>query len=183
MDLAWLASRLDGDRPELGERLRSVAELVDRTIGTVRRIATELRPGVLDELGLQAAIEWQAAEFTHRTGIATSLDLDLPEPPGGQTAVALFRILQEALTNVARHSRASRVTIELRREGDVLHLGVADDGRGAKRGALAAGRSLGILGMRERAAVLGGSAQVRSGPRGTTVVVRLPRSDHEDLAP
>jgi signal transduction histidine kinase len=183
MDIVWLASKLAGERPELDGRLRAMAELADGTIATMRRIATELRPRVLDELGLVEAIEWRAADFSERTGIATELALAAPEPPPSpQVAAALFRILQEALTNVARHAAARRVRIELRRDGQALLLRVADDGRGASPAALRSPESLGLLGMRERAAMLGGTATVQSGRRGTTVSARLPLEAPEEPA-
>ena len=165
------------DPAAIAAQLESMQGQVKGALASVRRIATELRPDVLDSLGLAAALEWQAAEFTHRTGIACSVAL----PPGPQEvdaarATALFRICQEALTNAARHSGATRVRIELRRAGAAIELAVADDGRGmALDGEQGVALSLGILGMRERAAVLGGEVVIDSAPgRGTTVTARLP---------
>jgi signal transduction histidine kinase len=129
-------------------------------------------------LGLVAAIEWAVDEFQARTGIESNVsfpdaDLALDE----QSATALFRILQEALTNVARHARATRVTIRLAREQGDLVLEVRDDGRGIREEQLASGRSLGILGMRERAILLGGEFSIGGTPEnGTTVTVRIPEA-------
>ncbi|HEX2199339.1 MAG TPA: PAS domain-containing protein [Burkholderiales bacterium] len=163
------------EREALAVQLQSIEELVGRLIDSVRRIVTELRPEVLDSLGLAAALEWQAEEFSRRTGIACTLSL-----PGGavevgpERATALFRISQEALSNAARHSGADLVEIELRRDGAFLEMRIADDGRGI---APQAGETVtfGLRGMRERAAMLGGSATIAGAPgKGTTVTVRLP---------
>ena len=163
------------DRDVLAAQLESMEELVGGLLTSVRRIVTELRPEVLDTLGLTAAIEWQAEDFGRRTGIACTLAL-----PGGavetgmERSTALFRIFQEALSNVARHSGATQVQVELRRDGAFLEMRVADNGRGFAPEE-APTTSLGLRGMRERAAMLGGSAIVSSAQgRGTTVTVRLP---------
>jgi PAS domain S-box-containing protein len=165
------------DQAGIVAQLESMQAQVKGALASVRRIATELRPDVLDSLGLAAALEWQAAEFTHRTGIACAVALPpAPLEVDAARATALFRICQEALTNAARHSGASRVHLELRSAAAVLELSVADDGRGmALDGEQGVGLSLGILGMRERAAALGGEVAIDSAPgRGTTVTARLP---------
>ena len=180
LDLAWLAGQVGPVRTEAEtswlEKVRSMSDLVDLTIEQVRRIASELRPGVLDDLGLSAAIEWQAAEFESRTGIACRLQSD-PEaeavPP--EHATAMFRIFQEALTNVARHARAKNVEVELEKRDGTLRLKVQDDGHGIGDAELQASTSLGLLGMRERAHLLGGETTIRRGdPAGTVVEVSLP---------
>jgi signal transduction histidine kinase len=151
-------------------------ELVGNLLSSVRRIVTDLRPEVLDALGLAAALEWQAAEFGRRTGIACSVALPAEAVPAGpERATALFRICQEALSNVARHSGAKRVRIELQRDAPFLVMRVADDGRGITPEEQRAPSALGLLGMRERAAMLGGTARIEGvAGRGTTVTVRLP---------
>jgi signal transduction histidine kinase len=158
------------------QRLQAVFWLLDEAIHSVRRIGTDLRPGVLDDLGLAAAIEWAVEEFQARTGIETYVslpdgDLALDE----ERATALFRILQEALTNVARHAHATRVTVRLAQEHGDLSLEVRDNGTGFQQEQLAGSRSLGILGMRERAILLAGEFNI-SGTleKGTTVKVRIP---------
>jgi signal transduction histidine kinase len=130
---------------------------------------------VLDTLGLTAALEWQAAEFSRRTGIACTLALPVGAvEASAERAAALFRIAQEALSNVARHSGARSVEIELRRDGASLEMRIADDGRGISPQA-GATVTLGLRGMRERAAMLGGTATIAGAPgKGTTVTVRLP---------
>jgi PAS domain S-box-containing protein len=186
MEAAWIASRLPGDAAEPRERARSMASLIDSTISTIRRIATELRPGVLDDLGLLPAIEWQAGEFAQRTGIATRVEAAAAGAEGAAPALdrvaldrdratAVFRIFQEALTNVARHARAARVTVTASGSARQLVLRIRDDGGGFDPREAAARRSLGLLGMQERAALFGGSVEVASRRgQGTTVTVRIP---------
>jgi PAS domain S-box-containing protein len=177
---ASLIRDLPVDAKNLADRVASIMKLADETIQAVRRISTELRPGVLDDLGLMAAIEWAGAEFQNRTG--TSCRLDLPENDiviDQERATALFRILQEALTNVARHSNATRVNIRLAEEERSLVLEVHDNGKGIGKDELSSGRSLGILGMRERALVLGGGIVISGAPdEGTTIEVRIPETSH-----
>jgi signal transduction histidine kinase len=163
------------DQPVPLER-ESVLKLIDGAIQSVRRISTELRPGILDDLGLVAAVEWTAEEFEARTGIECYVSL--PEADlemDGEHATALFRILQEALTNVARHAKATQVIVRLSEEEGDLSLEVRDNGRGIPEEQFASGRSLGILGMRERALLLGGGVTINSAPgTGTSVRVRIP---------
>ena len=175
LDVAALSRQLPADQ---AARAEAVTNLVDQTIRAVRRIATELRPGVLDDLGLAAAAQWAAEDFEARTGIACAVsvpDEELDVAP--EAATQLFRILQEALTNVARHARARHVSIRLAGDGKGVVLEVRDDGIGADARRLAAGGSLGILGMQERAALHAGVLTGESAPeQGTVVRVRLPRS-------
>jgi PAS domain S-box-containing protein len=177
LDLAWMRKRIakEWDREPaapLLEKAEEMAELIDSTVQTVRRVAAELRPGILDDFGLTAALEWQSQEFMKRTGIRC--DLTLAEiDVGGQRAMALFRIIQEALTNVARHAGATEVGIRLQREGDELILEVRDNGQGFADQKHRP-RSFGIQGMRERAILMGGTLEVVSRPgEGTTVTARV----------
>ncbi len=175
LDLSWLKGRLK-DRPDLAERVQSVVSRIDGTIDTVRRIATELRPSVLDHLGLVAAVEWQAQEFEKRTGITVRLELSSAHPAVDDArATTVFRILQESLTNVARHASATRVEIALALGPDAVTLQVADDGRGISEAERTALRSLGLVGIRERAIACGGECTIegRAG-QGTTVTARIP---------
>jgi PAS domain S-box-containing protein len=181
MDVAWLEKKL-ATSPETAresgvEKLKSMSVLLDTTLGAVQRIAADLRPGVLDELGLEAATEWYVRDFESRTGIVCHLQADLKGAPvEAGLATAVFRILQEALTNVARHSGAGRVEIHLSADTNELRLEIRDDGRGIPNDQVAASQSLGLLGMRERALSLGGDLLVRGIPDvGTTVTLRLPR--------
>ena len=150
--------------------------LVDETIHSVRRISTELRPSVLDHLGLVAAVEWAAAEFQERTGIRCRVNL--PETHRAiepERATALFRIFQETLTNIARHAGATEVRIDLRQPGGNLELEVSDNGHGISEAQRAGPGSLGILGMRERALLMGGEFTIAGNSgKGTAVRVRIP---------
>ncbi|HZR20656.1 MAG TPA: sensor histidine kinase [Verrucomicrobiae bacterium] len=184
LDIGWLNRQL-GQPVELVKyqalqaKLAGMSEVTDTAIGSVQRIASELRPVVLDSLGLCAAIEWQARDFQSRTGIecrasVPETELRLEREP----ATALFRILQESLTNVARHANATQVEIQLRAEADGLSLRVRDNGRGVSAAELANPKSVGLVGMRERAALLGGQCDIFRPPQGgTTVEAHLPRGD------
>jgi PAS domain S-box-containing protein len=175
---ASLIRELPEDAKQQSNRAESIAKLADETIQAVRRISTELRPEILDELGLVAAVEWAAQEFEARAG--TNCRLDLPKDDiviDQERATALFRILQETLTNVKRHANATQVNVRLAKEGGSLTLEVHDNGKGINEEELSAGRSLGILGMRERSLLLGGEFTITGGlGEGTTVRVRIPET-------
>lgn len=176
IDLAWLGQRLPEDRDWLHEKVRTMTERIDATIHAVRRISTELRPGILDHLGLVATLEWQVREFQDRTGIpcvftrsADHLVID------AMRSTTLFRICQEALTNVVRHANATRVDVDLRGVGTHVVLTVRDNGRGISKNAVADPRSLGLVGMRERVLPWGGNVRIRGvRGKGTVVTVRIP---------
>ena len=169
----WFGRRYAGD-DVVQEHLADLRATVDETIRHVRQIAADLRPGVLDDFGLASAVEWQAARFEERTGTACSLDVRGHAEPPPEVATAAFRVLQEALTNVARHAGAGRVAVALGLGARSLRLVVSDDGRGFDAGQVER-RSLGLVGMRERAGALGGHLSVRGVPgRGTVVECRLP---------
>lgn len=176
MDLVWVGGRLSKSQSSLKEKTVSMACLIDRLVESVRRISTELRPGILDDLGLEAAIEWQAHEFQERTGIRTQFTSALGDAHLDRgLSTAAFRILQEALTNVARHANATKVTIDLRELDGELALMVEDTGVGIKSSEIADKQSLGILGMRERAHLFGGEVEIHGQKgRGTTVALRIP---------
>lgn len=176
IDLVWLMEKLPKSRRELQDRGRAMVDLVDSTVNNVRRIASSLRPAILDDLGAAAAIEWMASEFGERTGMQCLVDVEDLELAGGVEAnTAAFRIFQEALTNVARHADATKVEVSLRRKGGECVLEIADDGVGISDAALSDRRSLGLLGMRERAAALGWSLDIAKNPSaGTKVVLRIP---------
>ena len=175
IDLAWLKSRV-ADRPGLAERVQSVIVRIDGAMDTVRRIATDLRPSVLDDLGLVAAVEWQTQEFERSTGITARLDVQaMHSELNDKCATTVFRILQETLTNVARHARATGVHISLRVSAEVLALEVRDNGRGISGSERVSPRSLGLVGIRERAIACGGQLVIRGvRAQGTTVSVSIP---------
>jgi PAS domain S-box-containing protein len=174
MDLAWVAGRLPRRNGQMLEKIRSTMQLADGIIQSVRRISTELRPGILD-LGLAAAVEWQAQEFQARTGIQCKPRLLAQQELAPDVSTALFRIFQEALTNVARHARATRVEVVQQKRRDRLVLRIRDNGRGFDPADPSLSKSLGLVGMRERAAILGGRVNVSSAPgKGTSVTVWIP---------
>jgi signal transduction histidine kinase len=179
IDLSSLFHDLPADKKQVSE---SILNLIDQTIQSVRRISTELRPGILDDLGLVAAVEWAGEEFETRT--RTKCQLDLPQEDifiDQERATALFRILQETLTNVARHANATQVKIRLAKQGGGLTLEIRDNGKGVSPEQLSSGRSLGILGMRERASLLGGELTISGAPgQGTVVSVRIPDA-HQNM--
>ncbi len=180
IELTWLENRMAKVLSERGaepvvRKIGQMKRMLDGTLQTVRRITTNLRPPVLDELGLRAAIEWQAEGFSRRVGIRCEVDAEAIECACKDTATALFRIFQEILTNVARHAQASRVRVRLNKEADCFVLVVSDNGRGFAPATGAKPNSFGLLGMGERAESLGGRVDISSGlAQGTTVTVRLP---------
>jgi signal transduction histidine kinase len=162
-----------------------MSELIDNTLAQVGAMVTELRPVVLDKLGLAAAMEWQAREFQERSGIVCETHL-----PGEEIsldrdrATAVFRILQEALSNVARHANASRVVIDLRSDANNFTLIVRDDGKGIAESKVFDRGSMGLLGMRERAMVFGGTVKITGSPeRGTCVTAQIPTESRERALP
>ena len=188
MDAAWLETRLSSrrtgcpDQPVL-ERLRAMAALIEANIASVRRIATELRPPILDDLGLVPTIEWQAEEFEARTGIRCEFrawpEISALDP---NRSIVVLRVLQESLTNVARHAGATRVVIHMSAEHGFLCLEVRDNGRGIREHQINATRGLGLRSMGERAALVGGTVAIKGAPgRGTTVTLRVPEGQSTAL--
>lgn len=183
LDIGWIRKRLTAEggpwpQAEALEKVRSLAGLVDGAMDSMRRVAAALRPRVLDDLGLAAALEWQSSEFQARTGIRCELSIS-PTIAAAQIdpacATTLFRIAQELLTNTARHAQASKVGIALTQEEGKLVLEVHDDGKGISEEEIQKPPSLGLLGVRERATLLGGECAIHGEPgKGTTVVVKLP---------
>lgn len=180
-DLEKIDNTLNGlaDGSQLAEvrnRIGSMTTIIETTINTVRRIAAELRPGVLDDLGLVAAIEWQIEQFQSRSGLKCHLTNNAKEIElDREKATAVFRILQEILTNVLRHAGAANVYVKLGRTKHYFEVEVKDDGRGITESQRLNSRSLGLLGMKERALLVGGDVRVTGKEgAGTTVVVRVP---------
>ena len=181
LDFSWLEKRLVRSSDEAlvrktSTKMNEIADLLEEAIQTVRDIATELRPSVLDTLGLRAAIQWQAKEFERRTAIHCIIELGRePKNLSEDKATALFRIFQEILTNITRHAKASKVKIELAESNGELLLTVHDNGVGITEEQRRNTKSLGLLGMRERALIFGGSVTVKGElKRGTTVQVTMP---------
>ncbi len=176
LDMSWLASKLGKNAKQVQQKVKTMVDHIDATIQTVRRIATELRPGILDSLGLIAAMEWQANEFQSRSGIPCVVTTTLEETIWDQDITTVFfRIFQETLTNIIRHAHATRVAVRLDQDQDTLVMTVSDNGRGITEDEMASTRSLGLLGMRERATLIGGELTLQGAPgQGTTVTLRVP---------
>jgi signal transduction histidine kinase len=181
MDLAWLQQKYASPSApaaagQLAPKLRSMGELLDAAMDAVQRIMSELRPAILDKIGLEAAIDWYVGEFQRRTGIACRFRSSLPGAAiDPERSTVLFRILQEALTNVARHAAATEIDVRLGIQDHRVVLEVADNGAGIPADRIGDPRSLGLLGMSERARALGGDVLVRRNPdRGTTVKASIP---------
>ena len=184
MDVAWLAARLPQGEPQLLQRTENMRLLVDTTVAAVRRIAADLRPVMLDDLGMVPAIEHLLHTFSERSGLSVSLDAPADGVPfGDPLATGVYRMVQEALTNVARHAQASKVGVTVKVNGGMLLVDVQDNGRGL--GAAPHGKSFGLLGIRERAQTLGGSARIYSPETGGTIVeisIPVARYRAEDAA-
>jgi signal transduction histidine kinase len=189
MGLAWLRTLLEpkpaGDnRAQLLEKIEEIERLVGSTGDRVRKLCTELRPAVLDDLGLVAAIEWQARDFQARTRIRCEAKLGVEMVAASrEQATAIFRIFQEILTNVARHAEASKVRVRLAVDHANLVLEVKDNGKGIPPGEIAGPKALGLLGMKERAGLLGGKVAITGGPgKGTCVTVSIPIGQPKPIA-
>ncbi len=176
MDVSLLPARAAKDRAAFSEKLASMSQLIDTTLAHVHSIVTELRPVILDKLGLIAAIEWQASQFQARSGIVCETHLPAEEIAlDPDRATAIFRIFQESLTNIARHANASKAAVDLRREAENVVLAVRDNGKGIDEQMIYAHHSLGLLGMRERALSFGGTVEVRALPGdGTLMTMKIP---------
>jgi PAS domain S-box-containing protein len=178
MDLAWLRERLPAAEDRLADKARQMSELLDRTVASVRRISADLRPLMLDDLGLADAAGWLVEDFARRSGVECRIDLapqELLDALERDIAIAVYRVLQESLTNIARHAGAEHAWMSLELADGELRLEIEDDGCGIAPEDLTKARSLGLKGMRERAHYLGGAFDVSRAPRGgTRVRLRLP---------
>ena len=171
LDIAWLNKKLSPG--ELQDKTKMMLATADETLQVVKKIATELRPGVLDDLGLIAAIEWQCREFESRMGIKCTLHTEIHELETSHgVSTAVFRIFQETLTNILRHAKATLAEIHIAIVGDTLAVTIADNGRGITEEEIEHSNSLGLLGMKERMHSIGGKIFI-SGTQGAGTVVRL----------
>jgi PAS domain S-box-containing protein len=182
-DLAWMEKRLHPDQTQIAQKIESMSKIIGMAIQSIKKLSTDLRPGILDDFGLHAAIEWQAEEFETRTGKKCEVVLDVNDLNiDNEVSTAIFRILQETLTNIMRHASANRVELQLREEPGELVFLVRDDGIGLNPHEANAPQSYGLVGIQERAYSLGGTAEIISSPgQGTTVCVRLPLEKREKL--
>jgi PAS domain S-box-containing protein len=182
MDVHWIHQRLPGAQQPLIDKTNVMSKLIDRTVQSVRRIYAELRPGLLDDFGLSAAIEWEAEEFSKRTDIECEIisdPKDMVLPQGLSTAI--FRILQETLTNITRHANATKVQINLTKNAGTLEMRVSDNGKGIEDQEILEPKSFGIIGMRERVHYLGGNFSISGSSSGTTVEVTIPMDSKGDV--
>ena len=184
MDLHWLTKHLRKDATSLRDKIKGTIELGEQAIGTVQRIASDLRPRMLDDLGLEPALDWLCANFMQRTKISCKMIADIPSGViGRNAATALFRFTQEALANVGRHSHAHHATVRLFVSDGILNLQVEDDGVGITAQQAMAPQSYGQIGMRERVEDLGGSLSISGGSGlGTTLLARIPLPKQGGLA-
>jgi len=179
IDLSWLDKKLPDDQDLIREKLRSMASLINESIETVHNVSEDLRPGILDDFGLSAAIEWQAEEFQKRTGVECRTNLPPDEIElSREHSTNLFRIVQESLTNVIRHASATKVQINFKEEDGILLLEVVDNGRGISGSAISNPKSFGLIGIKERVHSLGGEVDFAGiANEGTRVTVKLPGSE------
>ena len=179
IDLSWSLSLIQDSDEDLLRRIRSALRLVEETVDTVREISRDLRPPVLDQLGLEAAIDWQVEEFGNRTGCKTKLTVQAENVRFDEHRdITVFRILQEALTNTARHAAADSIQVSLGASENELVLEVCDNGRGISDQAIDSNDSIGLIGMRERAGSLGGKIEInRRAEGGTALILRVPLVD------
>ena len=175
LDLSWLRTKPQRNQREFRKKVKSMMDHVDHTIERMRKIVSELRPSILDDLGLIPAIEWQVKEFQKRSGIRSRIRSNVQEADvTPDHSAAVFRVVQEALTNVMRHSKAKSVQVDLKKEQGLLKISVTDDGEGIKEEAIKELKSLGIIGMRERMLRIGGDFKIHSTPgSGTRVEIVL----------
>jgi PAS domain S-box-containing protein len=167
LDVRWLTKRLPAEQRELHDKTGSMGALITRTVNSISRICSELRPAILDDVGLSAAIEWQAEEFSSRTGIACNIQTEPPEIKlSEELSVAIFRIFQETLTNIVRHAQASEVDVRLRLTPSDFSMRVSDDGIGIEFARPPKGNSFGLLGVRERVRGFGGELTFGTGDKG-----------------
>lgn len=181
LDLSWLKTKLSKESNQLASNVQSMSDLVDKTIESVQRISSELRPGVLDHLGLSDAIEWLAGEVCGRKELKYDITIDPEDIVLDQNrSIAVFRIFQEALTNIVRHAEATKVEVHLTKGPSALMLEVRDNGTGIPDDKLSDHKSYGLIGIRERARYLGGDARISGIPhKGTTVDVYIPLNGQE----
>ncbi len=179
MDIFWLSRKIKSSDTEISNKLNECIELINATVASVRKIATDLRPSILDDLGLVAALEWQSEEFEKRSGTRvefTNYAGDVLFKPEAITGI--FRIYQELLTNVARHANASLVKVLLQKNGNMLFFSLKDNGAGFDTETISKKKTLGLLGIKERTLILGGTYEFKSKPgQGSETIITIPIMD------
>jgi len=184
MDLHWIAKRIGGDVAPLREKVKATIDLGEQAIGTVQRVASDLRPKMLDDLGLEPALEWLGADFTRRTKIACKVTVDVPSRViGRNAATTLYRVIQEALINIGRHSKADHADVRLIFSDGMLNLQIEDSGTGITAEQATAPNSFGLIGLRERVEALGGNLSISGEPGfGTILLAHIPLPKEGGLA-
>jgi signal transduction histidine kinase len=178
MDLSWLKKHMLQEQPQVQNKIDAMFKVIDASLQTLHAVSSELRPVILDDFGLESAIEWQAEEFENRTGVRCRVDSSVADPDlTKEQSTALFRIFQETLTNIMRHSGATEVGVRLETNDDTLIMEVVDNGRGITEAEIGNSQSFGLLGIRERLYPLNGQVDFIGHPnKGTRVIVRVPIS-------
>jgi len=176
MDIAWLMRKTVQDDPVIKAKFDDTLSVIDATVRSIRRIATELRPSIIDDLGLNAAIEWQIAEFRERLDIEVEYENKFDDKnTASDISIGLFRILQESLTNIAKHAGAKKMKIKIEQLDDTIHLFVQDDGIGFDTKQKQTDPTFGLLGIKERAGMMQGQYNITSKPSvGTTIEIKIP---------
>jgi len=176
MDISWLNRKINSKDETVKEKIKDTISLIDKTVITVRRIATELRPSILDDLGLIAAMEWQSEEFEKRSEIKSIFSSNVSQLKiNTDVATAVFRIFQESLTNVLRHSQATEVISFFRLENNIITLFIEDNGIGFKENEIKNKKTLGLLGMKERIQLINGKYEINGNSgKGTSVIITVP---------
>jgi signal transduction histidine kinase len=180
LEASWLIDKIPKGNTSIFEKANAVVGLVDQTILSVKKIITDLRPGILDDLGLAAAVEWQAKDYQQRTGVEHTVFIE-PEDlhVNAELSSTIFRICQEALTNAARHSGASQVLIKIVQQDGMVNVSIMDNGIGIDESKISGSRAFGLIGMRERAASFNGVFEISKGNAGgTKVIVKIPNHNH-----
>jgi len=178
LDISWMILKLGDADPVIQEKIQGMEKMISTSLKTVKKLATELHPALLDKLGIIEAIKWQSREFEKRTGIR--IEFNLPEGVSlpSKTAIALFRIYQESLTNIARHAGATNVSCVMKKNNRELVFTVSDDGKGFDVSAIEKKQSLGLLSMKERTVMIGGKFEIkRNQDKGVSVMVILPLNE------
>ncbi len=176
MDVYWLSDRIPKDQPQLKAKSQEILDLIATTIEAIRRIASNLRPSLLDDLGLEAAIHWYLEQFEKRSGIECEPSINVGDALfTDPCSTVVFRIFQEALTNISRHAEATKVRVDLQVEKDALILSVKDNGKGISKKEIQQGGGFGLLGIRERAQSIKGTVEISGRPgQGTLVKLHIP---------
>jgi len=183
MDLFWLKKKISKNQKLLNKKMEDMSSLIDATIKTVKKISSELRPGILDDLGIASAIEWQVEEFKNRTEINYELEI-IPKNMvlDEKSSTALFRIFQEALTNITRHAKATKVEVSFKQKPSKVELKIRDNGKGISKKKIQDSQSFGLVGIRERVRSLAGEFKIKGiSNQGTTITIKIPSTNIGEL--